>query len=190
MLHVHLGIDPLAELVDQVCLYLIPIVLCNDHAGACDQHAASLVGEATLKKRVTGNPQQEDEDEPAANVDVWHWKDEDVQAGPLPALFLRETAARLEASPVPLGLFLGSDYPISPSNRFQGAQAEAFAAGDANTAMGIYGQVLQALNPDEHVYPASLTKMMTLYVLFEDLERGRDHLAQRDQLPGGAGAGR
>lgn len=56
------------------------------------------------------------------------WRDEAVEAGPLPALFLRETAASLQRSGIPLGLFLGSDFPIAPSNRFEGAQAEAFAA--------------------------------------------------------------
>ncbi|MGJ7459039.1 serine hydrolase [Halomonas sp. MA07-2] len=34
------------------------------------------------------------------------------------------------------------------------------------------GEVLHAVNPDETRYPASLTKMMTLYLLFEKLERG------------------
>ncbi|MEJ1158766.1 SPOR domain-containing protein [Prosthecomicrobium sp. N25] len=35
------------------------------------------------------------------------------------------------------------------------------------------GKVLFARNPDGQRFPASLTKMMTLYVLFEELERGR-----------------
>jgi D-alanyl-D-alanine carboxypeptidase len=35
------------------------------------------------------------------------------------------------------------------------------------------GQVLYSEAADERRYPASLTKMMTLYVLFEDLEKGR-----------------
>lgn len=55
------------------------------------------------------------------------WRESDVEAGPLPALFLRETASSLERNPVPLGLFLGSDYPISQANRFGGAQTELFA---------------------------------------------------------------
>lgn len=54
------------------------------------------------------------------------WRKEDVQAGPLPALYLRIAAASLQKSPVPLGLFLGSDYPIAPSNKFKGKQAEVF----------------------------------------------------------------
>ena len=56
------------------------------------------------------------------------WADPDVVAGPLPALFLRGVAENLKASSVPLGLYLGSDYPIESSNRFQGRQAEAFEA--------------------------------------------------------------
>lgn len=55
-----------------------------------------------------------------------HWKDEEIQAGPLPALFLREAAVSIERSPIPLGLFLGSDHPINSSNRFSGVQALVF----------------------------------------------------------------
>lgn len=55
------------------------------------------------------------------------WKDEGVDAGPLPALFLREAASHLQTGPLPLGLFLGSDFPISPSNHFAGSQLEVFA---------------------------------------------------------------
>ena len=38
------------------------------------------------------------------------------------------------------------------------------------------GEVLNAVEPDAQSYPASLTKMMTLYLLFEALESGRVHL--------------
>jgi hypothetical protein len=54
----------------------------------------------------------------------WHKTGEDK--GPLPALFLREVAAYLEKSPVPLSLFLGSDFPLSRANKFKGFQEEAF----------------------------------------------------------------
>jgi len=57
-----------------------------------------------------------------------HWRDADLEAGPLPALFLRETAKSMEKSPVRLSLFLGSDYPISPDNRFEGLQQQKFQA--------------------------------------------------------------
>lgn len=39
------------------------------------------------------------------------------------------------------------------------------------------GKVLYQVNPDAARYPASLTKMMTLYVLFEELDRGRFKLS-------------
>jgi adenylate cyclase len=54
------------------------------------------------------------------------WREPDVDAGPLPALFLRETAMSLEKQPVRLSLFLGSEYPINDANRFQGMQMEKF----------------------------------------------------------------
>jgi hypothetical protein len=55
-----------------------------------------------------------------------HWRDRDLEAGPLPALFLRETAKSPERNPVQLSLFLGSDFPINDSNRFEGLQLERF----------------------------------------------------------------
>lgn len=52
------------------------------------------------------------------------WTKEIIDAGPLPALFLRETARSLEKNPVQLSLFLGSDFPINDANRFEGQQLE------------------------------------------------------------------
>jgi hypothetical protein len=57
-----------------------------------------------------------------------NWREDEVQAGPLPALFLRETAMSLEKDPVRLSLFLGSDFPVSPANQFKGKQMELFQA--------------------------------------------------------------
>ena len=54
------------------------------------------------------------------------WKKDGVDEGPLPALFLRQTASLLEKSPVPLSLFLGSDFPINTANKFTGYQAVHF----------------------------------------------------------------
>ncbi len=56
-----------------------------------------------------------------------NWKEKAVQAGPLPALFLRECALDLQRSPIPLGLYLGSDYPLQPSNKFTGKAARYFS---------------------------------------------------------------
>jgi len=55
-----------------------------------------------------------------------NWEDQDIQAGPLPAQFLRLTATSLEKSSQPLGLYLGSDFPINKANRFKGKQATVF----------------------------------------------------------------
>lgn len=41
------------------------------------------------------------------------------------------------------------------------------------------GQVLSAVNPDEYRFPASLTKMMTLYMLFEAVRDRRLSMGQR-----------
>jgi hypothetical protein len=54
-----------------------------------------------------------------------NWEQLKVDAGPLPALFLRETSKSLAQGSVPLGLFLGSDQPVSKANRFLGPQADA-----------------------------------------------------------------
>jgi D-alanyl-D-alanine carboxypeptidase len=41
------------------------------------------------------------------------------------------------------------------------------------------GKVLSQHDPDRHNYPASLTKMMTLYLTFDALEKGKLHLDDR-----------
>ena len=46
-----------------------------------------------------------------------------MQAGPLPALLLRETSTRLQMQAPQLSLFLGSDYPLVKENLFTGEQA-------------------------------------------------------------------
>lgn len=54
------------------------------------------------------------------------WGEPGVDKGPLPALFLRIAAAKIEAKPPQLGLYLGSDEPINKSNLFSDEQAVAF----------------------------------------------------------------
>lgn len=54
------------------------------------------------------------------------WRKDDVEAGPLPALFLRGVAISIKKSPVPLGLYLGSDFPVNAANKFVGKQAVLF----------------------------------------------------------------
>lgn len=56
------------------------------------------------------------------------WEKDDMEAGPLPALFLRGIASDIrKKGDVPLGLYLGSDFPIRKSNKFTGKQADLFA---------------------------------------------------------------
>ena len=43
------------------------------------------------------------------------------------------------------------------------------------------GEILNEVNADEENYPASLTKMMTLYLTFEALQKG--HLKWDERLP-------
>jgi len=54
------------------------------------------------------------------------WRKDDIEAGPLPALFLRGFAKGIKRGPVPLGLYLGSDFPINDANKFLGKQGELF----------------------------------------------------------------
>ncbi len=64
---------------------------------------------------------------------------------------------------------------MAASGPVRAAAYEAIAL-DAET-----GQVLRVANPDVMTYPASLTKMMTLYLTFEALNNGRLRLDH--QLP-------
>lgn len=54
------------------------------------------------------------------------WRDDEVEAGPLPALFLRGISSDIRKGNVPLGLYLGSDFPINKANKLEGKQAELF----------------------------------------------------------------
>ncbi len=60
------------------------------------------------------------------------WQDDEVEAGPLPALFLRGISSDIRKSSVPLGLYLGSDFPINASNKLEGKQAALFKKIKAN----------------------------------------------------------
>ena len=57
-----------------------------------------------------------------------NWRDAHIEAGPLPALFLRSTAENIERNKAPLGLYLGSDQPIRQENLFSGVQMDKFQA--------------------------------------------------------------
>jgi hypothetical protein len=56
-----------------------------------------------------------------------HWREPNSASGPLPALFLRETASQLEYAAPGLRLFLGSEHPINSANRFTGDQSTYFS---------------------------------------------------------------
>ena len=89
------------------------------------------------------------------------WEDDGVDAGPLPALFLKETSRQLARKPAPLSLFLGSDAPIVEGNRFAGQQAEAFArlraTGDPQFFMDPAFDVQTAMFPDVAAADACVT---------------------------------
>ena len=63
------------------------------------------------------------------------------------------------------------------------AQAAPYAdiVVDANS-----GTVLHSTNPDAQRHPASLTKIMTLYLLFEQLEAGKLKLDSQLKVSGGS----
>lgn len=79
------------------------------------------------------------------------WQEPGAEQGPLPALFLRATAAHMETLPPQMGLYLGSDAPINKSNLFAAAQEAAFEAVKA-TRTAVYTQDAQsgfvAMYPD------------------------------------------
>ena len=62
----------------------------------------------------------------------------------------------------------------APAATFTGASNYASVVVDAKT-----GRTLYEKNADERRFPASVTKVMTLYLVFEDLERGRIRLDTR-----------
>ena len=79
-----------------------------------------------------------------------YWQEPTIEAGPLPALFLRETSNILKKDPIPLGLFLGSDFPIAASNAFEGIQMAKFA------------QIRQTSKP-EYFYAADIGQYTAMY---------------------------
>lgn len=79
------------------------------------------------------------------------WQEPGVEQGPLPALFLRATAAHMETLPPQMGLYLGSDAPINKSNLFGDQQMVSFETVKA-TRVAVYSQDAQsgfvAMYPD------------------------------------------
>ena len=81
-----------------------------------------------------------------------------------------------------LGLFVASLAGFSRASLAQvGSERYASIVIDAQS-----GNVLMAANPDEYRYPASLTKLMTIYLLFEQMRDGR--ITMNDLVPVSASA--
>lgn len=95
------------------------------------------------------------------------WQRDGVTAGPLPALFLRRSAERLVRSGSPIGLFLGSDKPISPSNLFEGEQARRFETIRETREPEFF------LDPDTQMYTA----------MFPDIAGARPCVACHNEHP-------
>jgi D-alanyl-D-alanine carboxypeptidase len=71
----------------------------------------------------------------------------------------------------------GVPNPSNEDDIGRNAHAEAYLPPSASIVVdGYSGAVLQASNPDALRHPASLTKIMTLYLLFERLDAGRIRL--------------
>ena len=87
------------------------------------------------------------------------------------ASFLSRIAGYAGLLIVALGVALGGTTDRASAN-----QRYAAYVLDANT-----GQVLFARNADARRYPASLTKMMTIYMIFEAIEAGR--ITEKTQVP-------
>jgi D-alanyl-D-alanine carboxypeptidase len=85
------------------------------------------------------------------------------------------TRAR-EALKVAGALLLAAGVTAAPAVAKGIESSPKYAAVVVDTATG---KVLYERNADARRYPASLTKMMTLYVLFEDIERGRFKLGSK-----------
>lgn len=84
-------------------------------------NAINDVARSTYTKRIVGGGKK------AGLAFGEDWQEPGVEKGPLPALFLRLTAARMETKPPRLGLYLGSDAPINKSNLFTPEQLVSFA---------------------------------------------------------------
>ena len=89
---------------------------------------------------------------------------------------------------VPVGFLLSiGAMPIAAS----AAHLDAAPGGPIYEAIVVdaeTGQVLRQLNPDAVTYPASLTKMMTLYLTFEAINQGRLRIDQYVQVSAMAAA--
>ncbi len=82
---------------------------------------------------------------------------------------------KIQASTLILGVALSSALTLTAKDAQAYNPRYATIVIDANT-----GEVLQATNANQRTYPASLTKMMTLYMLFDALKHKR--ITLKDQM--------
>ena len=72
------------------------------------------------------------------------------------------------------GFFATVAFALTMALTFAATTAEAFTPKSASLVMDASnGRILYSRNADEQCYPASLTKVMTLYLLFSELEQGK-----------------
>jgi len=96
---------------------------------------------------------------------------------PIQSLVVRGSVAMWSLWLVAILLIVVGAAPVAAN----AARVETGSSGPIYEAIVIdaeTGQVLRQLNPDAVTYPASLTKMMTLYLTFEALNQGRFKLDQ------------
>ena len=80
------------------------------------------------------------------------------------------------------GFFATVAFALTITLTFSGTPAEAFTPKSASLVMDASnGRILYSHNADEQCYPASLTKVMTLYLLFSELKQGK--LTLNTRLP-------
>lgn len=96
----------------------------------------------------------------------------------LPWLFVAapaSAASAAKAGPSPAAE-AGASVPVASLSKVPAPSlnAKAWLALDANS-----GQIIGAVNPDQKVEPASLTKLMTAYIVFEAIENKRLSLDQK-----------
>jgi D-alanyl-D-alanine carboxypeptidase len=82
--------------------------------------------------------------------------------------------ARVARITLACALSLAALFAVAPAHTAQAKPVKANIVVDART-----GEIISASNADTLTYPASLTKMMTMYLLFEALQDGRIKLGDQ-----------
>jgi len=96
------------------------------------------------------------------------WKEAEVEAGPLPALLLREVSTLLQKQNSRVGLFLGSDFPIAPVNRFSAEQQAYFDKMKASGEPSYFFDPSSALYTAMYIDPASAAPCVSCHNLHKN----------------------